>query len=176
MGSLQARMSQGDARLYNPDRDVAHNFDFVIQEVAKAVEEGRWEPLTKLARNHSVPDEELGRTCQALIKFIGVQADNPRESMACCLARCGFLDLHPTARVVVMAYLGQITLGMHWAGVREATLGGVGPALTYKKLRWEGRRFSLIMKMPRWKRRLYRLRDRLRRAWRAFTEATVYDG
>lgn len=174
--SLNARMSQSDPRLYNVNRDVAHNFDFVIQEVAKALETGRWEALTKLAEERSVTDEALGRCCEALIKFMGVQADNPKESMAACLARCGFLDLPETARVIVMAYLGQVTLGIHWAGVREATMNGTGPALTYRKLRKEGRKLTLLMKMPRWKRWLYRLKERVRRGWRAFTEKSVYDG
>jgi hypothetical protein len=175
MGSLQARMSQGDTRLFNVNRDVAHNFDFVVQEVASCVETGRWPALTQLARTHNVDDTQLGLACQALIKFIGVQTDNPKESMNACLARCGFLDLHEVARMVVMAYLGIVTLGIHHAGVREATMGGVGPALTYKRLRWWGKRFSLLMTMPRWKRRLYRLKERTRRAWRAFFDKSAYD-
>lgn len=173
--SLQARMSQGDDRLYNVNRDVAHNFEFVIMEVAKCMEEGKWPVLTKLAKENGVSDTDLGKCCEALIKFMGVQTENPEESMAACLARCGFLELPEIARVVVMAYLGNITLGIHHAGVRDATLGGVGPAATYKKLRWAGRKCALLMTMPRWKRRLYRLKERMRRAWRAFWEKSKYD-
>lgn len=169
-------MSQGDPRLYNANRDVAHNFEFVMKEVALAIEQGRVRWLRALAAENEVSDEELGRCCQALCKFVFVQADDPKESMSACLARCGFLDVSNAARVVVLAYLGQVTLGMHHAGVREATLGGVGPALTYRGLRWHGRRLTLLMTMPRWKRRLYRLQARLRRAWRAFTERSEYDG
>lgn len=169
-------MSQGDNRLYNVNRDVAHNFDFVIQEVAKCLEERRWNALTNLAAEYKVSDETLGLACAALCKFVGVQADNPKESMAQCLARCGWLDLPEQARVVVMAYLGVITLGIHHKGVREATLDGRGPADSYKKLRWHGRQLVLLMRMPRWRRWLYRLKQRVRRAWRALTERNVYDG
>lgn len=175
-GSLQARMEKNDPRLYNPNRDVAHNFDYVIQEVATAIEEGRLASLRKLAAEKGVTDVDLGRCCEALIKFMGVQTENPRESMAACLARCGFLDLPEYARVVVMAYLGTVTLGIHHHGVREATMGGVGPAASYKRLRWYGRKLVLLMTMTRFRRRLYRLRERLRRAWRALTEKNVYDG
>lgn len=175
-GSLQARMSQGDNRLYSVNRDIAHNFDFVVQEVARCVEEGRWPALTALAAAHKVADETLGKCCQALCRFVGVQADNPKESMAACLARCGFLDLPEAARVVVMAYLGTVTLGIHHRGVREATLNGAGPADTYKRLRWHGRRMVLLMRMSRTRRWLYRLRERLRRAWRALTRKSEYDG
>lgn len=174
--SLQARMTQGDDRLYNVNRDVAHNFEFVIQEVAKCVETGRWQALTNLAKDNKITDEQLGEACQAIIRFAGIQADNPKESMAACLARCGWLDMPEIARIVVMCYLGMIYLGIHHAGVRESTLGGKGPALTYKKLRWWGKKFSLLMTMPKWKRRLYRLKERTRRAWRAFFEKSAYDG
>lgn len=174
--SLNARMTASDPRLYNVNRDVAHNFDFVIQEVAKSVETGRWEPLTRLAKAHKVSDNDLGKCCAALCKFVYVQAENPKESMAACLARCGWQELPEIARVVVMAYLGIITLGIHHRGVREATMNGVGPADTYKKLRWHGKKMVLLMSMPRWRRRLYTLRERVRRAWRAFWGKTDYDG
>ena len=174
--SMQARMSQSDPRLYNPNRDVAHNFEFVIMEVSKCIEMGKWPALVNYAAEYKISDEVLGRCCEALCKFVVVQADNPKESMAACLARCGFLDLPEQARVIVMAYLGNIILGMHWAGVREATLNKEGPCLTYKKLRWHGRQLVLLMKLPRWKRRIYRLKQRVRRAWREFWEKSKYDG
>lgn len=176
MGSMQARMTQGDPRLYSPNRDVAHNFEFVIQEVAECLETGKWPALTRLAAEKGVTDVELGKCCEALCKFVIVQTDNPKESMGACLGRCGFLDLPETARIVVMAYLGNIILGMHWAGVREATLNKEGPALTYRKLRWHGARLVILMKMPRWRRYLHNLKGRCRRAWREFWQKSKYDG
>jgi hypothetical protein len=176
MGSLQARMTQGDSRLYNVNRDVAHNFDYVIMEVSKCVETGRWDALVALAKEKKISDEELGKVCQALCRFVVVQTDNPKESMASCLARCGFLGLNATARIIVMAYLGIVTLGMHHAGVREATLNKEGPALTYKQLRWHGAKLVLLMKMSKLRRRFYCLKQRIRRAWRTFWEKSEYDG
>lgn len=173
--SLQARMSEGDNRVVNPNRDVAHNFEYMMLEVARRVEEGTWDYLTLLGKREGVTDEDAGLAVAAVCKFVTVQMEHKHESMAQCLARCGFLDLKPAARCVVMAHLGTIILGTHWAGVREATLGGVGPALTYKRLRWHGRRCHLLMTMPRWKRRLYLLKTRLRRAWREFTRKSAYD-
>lgn len=168
-------MSANDPRLYNVNRDVAHNFDFVVQELAKCVEDGKWPALTRLAKASGVSDRDLGKACESLILFIGVQADNPKESMASCLSRCGFMDVPETARIVAMAYLGNITLGIHHAGVREATLNGQGPALTYQKLRGYGRECVTLMTMPKWRRRLLKLKQRIRRAWRALTEKNLYD-
>lgn len=175
-GSVQARLSPNDPRLYNVNRDVAHNFAFVVGEVARCLEEGRWPALTRLAAARGVSDEDLGRACAALARFVAVQADDPAESMAACLARCGFLELPETAQVVVMAYLGTVTLGIHHRGVREATLGGRGPADDYRALAEHGRRCAGLMRLPRWRRRWLRFVGRLRRAWRAFRDVTPYDG
>lgn len=173
--NLQARMSPHDDRLYNVSRDVAHNFGDVIQEVARRCENGTWDTLSALAKEKGLKDEDLGRCCQALCRFIATQADDPKESMPAGLARCGFLDQDPHARVVVAAYLGTVVLGLHWAGVRDATINGAGPALHYGKLRWYGMRCAKLMGMSPWQRWLYNLWSRVRRAWRVFAEKKLYE-
>lgn len=172
----QARMSESDNRYYSPNRDVAHNFNYVISEVADRIEGGKWDYLLELAKKEGVTDDQLGQVCAALIKFSAVQLDHKKESMASCLSRCGFLELSPAARAIVMAWMGTVYLGMMWSGVREATLGGVGPVQSYQKLRWQGRRMMILMTLPKWRRRLHNLRSRLRRAWRVLTKANLYDG
>lgn len=173
--SIQARMSQGDSRLYNVNRDVAHNFETAIQEVCRAIEERRYPPVHELARSAGVTDVMLGEACQAFCRFLAVQTDKPGETMPQCLERSGFFAVHPTARIIVMTYLGQVMLGYHWTGVHEATLGGVGPAASLKKLRWYGRKMGLLMRMPRWVRWWYQLRRRISKAYHAFSENTIYE-
>lgn len=173
--TLNARMSPHDPRLYNVSRDVAHNFGQVIQEVARRCEDGTWDTLQELLREKKVSDEEVGRCCQSLCRFIATQADDPKESMAGGMARCGFLDADPYARVVVAAYLGTVVLGYHWAGVREATINGKGPALHYRRLRWYGMRCAKLMVLPRWRRRLYHFWRRCRLAWRALWDSNSYE-
>jgi len=171
--TLNARMSPSDSRLYNVGRDVAWCFGHAIMEVAKRCEEGRWEALVKLAKEKGVTDEELGKACQCLCVFVETQMDQ-RESMAQGLARCGFLDLNENARVIVMAHLGTIMLGMHWAGVRETTIQGVGPTLGYQGLRRYGRRCALLMQLPPWRRRLYNFWTRAKRAWHTLFQTGLY--
>lgn len=171
--SINARMNQNDPRLYNPSRDVAHNFDQVIMEVATRIEKGTWDILKELAKEKNITDEELGKACQALCRFVAYDPDKG-ESMAVCLAKCGFLDLSSVARVIVTSYLGTVMLGMHWGGVRETTINGVGPVLTYKQLRWHGMRCAKLMTMPRWKRKLYVFWSRLNKAWRVFWQKDYY--
>lgn len=165
--SMQARMSQSDQRLYNPSRDVAHNFDYLIKEVADRCVAGTWPEMRAIAAKHGLTDDALGRTVEALTKFVMGQNDIRGESMANCLVRTGFYDQPTIAKVVVMAYLGSISLGTHWAGVHEATLNGQGPLLTYQGLRWYGRMSALLMRMPRWQRVLRGWHRRLRTSWRA---------
>jgi hypothetical protein len=167
-------MSAGDQRLYNVNRDVAHNFDAIIKAVATALEEARWDTLTGYAREKGVTDDDLGQGCACLINFVLGQLDK-KESMACALSRSGWLDLKPEVRVIIMAYMGKVVLGMNWAGVHETTLGGDGPLLGYRRLRWYGQRCIKLMKLPWWRRKLYRLGYRLRQAWRAFRGFHVYE-
>jgi hypothetical protein len=166
--SVNARMSQSDQRLYSPNRDLAHCFGDVMKEVAASCEDGKWDALVDLARANKVTDEQVGEGCAALLYFIYSQSDQ-RESMAQGLARCGFLDLDPVVRVILMAHLGKVILGMHWAGVKEATLGGVGPAQTYRDLRFAGRHCARLMEMPRWKRRARLWWYRVKQAWAALS-------
>jgi hypothetical protein len=173
--TLNARMSKDDPRLYNPSRDVAHNFDQIIMEVASRCEKHTWDVLNKLAQEKGLTDEELGKACQCLCKFVAHHPERG-ESMGSCMAACGFLECPDAARVIVAAYMGTVILGMHWAGVREATLGGQGPTLNYQRLRWHGMMCVKRMQMPRWKRSLYILSRRIKAAWRVLWQKDEYGG
>jgi hypothetical protein len=164
--SLQAKMSQGDPRYYNVNRDLAHNFDQLIMEVVSQCEKGTWPSLVKICQDNGVTDEQLGKVCQALCRFMFSSTDLPKESMGSCLTRCGFFDMPEVARIAILARLGIVTLGVHWTGVHEATIGGVGPAMGYKKMRWYGMICSKLMTLPRWRRILYMWQRRIRKAWR----------
>lgn len=165
--SLQARFSPNDDRLYSTNRDLAHCFGPVMSLVLERVRTLDWPALVKLAKDQGVTDDDLGKGCKALTDFVASSSDLPKESMAQGLARCGWFGLPDAVRVILMAHLGTVILGMHWGGVREATLGGVGPALGLRELRWLGRQSALLMKLPWWRRKLLLAWRRVRRAWAA---------
>lgn len=164
--SLQARMNQQDPRYYNVNRDVAHNFGEVMKILAERMEAGGWDTVQALATGNGLTDEELGKACQSLCNFVEGHMEY-KESMSAGLGRSGFLSVHPMARLIVMAWLGNITLGMHWAGVREATIGGSGPAMTYKDLAARGAECAKLMTMGRWQRRWFTVKHRVRRVLQA---------
>lgn len=168
-GSLQARLSQNDPRLYNANRDLAHNFQMIAKLVAGRLEDRVWPELTTLLDKHGVTDDELGAACQAYCLFVGSQADDPHETMLAGLDRSGWLRVRPEAQVAVLAVLGTVVLGIQYAGVREATLGGEGPAATLHEVIAWGERSSKLLALPRWRRRWAIWTNRLRSAWRVMS-------
>jgi hypothetical protein len=165
--SIQARMSKEDPRLYNVNRDVAHNFERVAQLVAGRLEDELWPELSDILKREGVNQEDLGEACQAFIKFVATGFEDPKADMAMALDRCGWMKVKPGAQVAVMACLGTVIIGMHHAGVREATLGGEGPAMTLKQLTDYGEQSSKLITQGRWARRWRRWTSRIRAAFSA---------
>ncbi len=166
MAGLQARMSENDPRLYNVYRDVAHNFGDVVREVAGRLEDNRWPIVGVILKEHKITEDQLGQACEAFCKFVASSVDVPKERMNDALARCGWYNVPEAAQVAYMAYLGTVISGYFFAGVREATLGGVGPAQNYQDLREAGGRTAKLMTAPRWRRKLDAFWTRFKLAWR----------
>ena len=152
-GSLQARLSETDPRLYNINRDLAHNMKDMLTRVYQRLEKRSWPELEQLLDTLGVPDTEVGKTFDCLCQYMKLQEDNMREEYMVLLDKAGWFKCHPAAQVAILAVLGTVVLGYHYAGVREATLGGVGPAASLQELADAGEKFSKLMTLPRWKRR-----------------------
>lgn len=125
--SMQARMSANDPRLYNPARDVAHNFHEVAKLVAERLEDGVWPELAQLLGREGITLDALGEACGAYCNYIGSAAYHPEWKMEEALAISGFLNCLPAAQVAVLAMYGVCYAGIQFAGVREATVADSGP-------------------------------------------------
>lgn len=156
--SLQARASEWDHRLYNVNRDVAHNFGDVVREVAARLEDGRWPILVEVCERYGVTQDDLGKACEAYCLFVASATETKKERMGACLTRSGWYAVPEVAQVALMAILGTVMSGYYWVGAREATVGGQGPCLTYQDLRDAGKDCARLMMIPRWKRRCFRIR------------------
>jgi hypothetical protein len=130
---LQYRTST-DQRAYNPNRDVAHNFKEVAMAVAKKVQNGDLAELHTFISAAGVTEDDLGAACAAFCKFVGSAADPEHRSMQTSLELSGWFDVPPLAQVAIMAALGTAFLGIQFVGVREATLGGQGPAMEMREV------------------------------------------
>jgi len=156
--SIQARMSETDPRLYNVNRDVAHNFKRVAELVAGRLEDELWPELSEIVKREGVDQNDLGLACEAFCKFIGTSIEDPGADMQTALDRCGWFKVKPAAQVALMSCLGTVILGMHFSGVREATLGGEGPAMDLKTLTDYGEQSAKLItqgRFARWRRRCW---------------------
>ena len=168
--SLQARLTENDPRLYNVNRDLAHNFGTIAKIVAARLEDKAWPELAQIMEHHDVTMDELGEACQAYCLFLGSQMEVPEgekipsADMEALLTDAGWFKVRPAAQVAFMATLGTVVTGIHFAGIREATLAGEGPAMTLQDIAARGREVADFLALPRWRRWVLRWRTRLRNA------------
>lgn len=166
--SLQARLTENDQRLYSANRDVAHNFRFVVTEVADRLQDNRW-PELHVALGGNAPSQfDMGEAAKAFITFVAAATENPKESMLEVLERSGWRAVYSGAQVAYMAMLGTVMAGIYFNGARAATLGGQGPCDDMATLIAAGREACKLIAAPRWKRPFMRLRNRVLNAVRAF--------
>ncbi len=162
---MQARMSKGDDRLYNPGRDVAHNFKEVMESVAARLEDSAcWKELREVLAREKVTDNDLGEACAAYCRYLVTSANSPKVPMAEAIELAGFFKTKPAAQVAVMAMIGTVYAGIQHVGIREATLGGVGPLQDAKSLVREAESLTRYMRYPRWFRKAYRFCVKLKTA------------
>jgi len=132
--SIQARMSSSDPRLYNPSRDVAHNFQSVMELVASRLEDQTWTELDSLLRREEVNIDDLGAACGAYCQYLATAKTDPLLAMHPSLEQSGFFKCKPAAQVAVLALIGTCYAGIQYGGIREASLGGDGPMQTVENL------------------------------------------
>jgi len=167
---LQARMSEGDRRLYNPSRDVAHNFKEVMELVAGRLEDHKWPELSEMLAREGVSMDEIGEACGCYCTYIA-SAANPDMigvSMVESLRMSGFFECKPAAQVAVLAMIGTCYAGIQFGGIREASLGGEGPLETSAEVAQHGARLHNYIGMPRWQRKLEDFKRRIAEAYRSF--------
>jgi hypothetical protein len=167
---LQARMSEGDPRLYNVYRDVAHNFGDVMREVAARLEDGKWEAVKQYLDKEGVTMEQLGEACKAACIFVQTATQQKDEKMGPALVRSGWWNVPEPANVALCAIVGTVMFGYFWAGAREATIKGAGPCDNYQDLRARGEECARIMMLPWYKKKWLRWRAWFSGVWAAITQ------
>jgi hypothetical protein len=155
--TIQARMSAEDRRLYNPSRDVAHNFKDVMDLVAARLEDKAWPDLDALLEREKVTMDDLGAACGAYCNYLASAVNEPNLPMQQSLEKHGFFNCKPAAQIAVLALIGSCYAGIQFAGVREATINGEGPLQSVGDLLKHAENF-----------RKYAGMSKLRRAWEKF--------
>lgn len=160
--SLQARMTANDPRLYNPSRDVAHNFAEIVGLVASRLEDCAWPELNGVLRRERITMDDLGEACGAFCEYLASAAKEPQLSLEDGLRKYRFLKCKPAAQVAVMAMLGACYTGVAHAGIREATVGSEGPMYTVADLLVYAAKFQAQLGQSRWRRRWERFKEKCR--------------
>lgn len=168
--TMQARMSSSDNRLYNPSRDVAHNFLEVLHLVAARLEDGTWPELDKLLWRENVSIDDLGESCACFCKYIASSKEHPNRSMHDSLMECKFFETKPAAQVAVLASIGVCYAGIMHAGIREATVASEGPLMTVSEFMKYAEEFRKYARMSKWRRKLEHLKTKFYNALNSFKE------
>jgi len=168
---LQARMSQDDARLYNPSRDVAHNFKEVLELVAARLEDQAWPELVDVLKREEVTMDDLGEACAAYCQYVASAIEHPNRPMQVSLEVAGFFKCKSAAQVAVLAMIGTCYAGIQHAGIRDATIGGEGPMASVNDLLESADRVLRYTGSSRLARRWYRFKERIKNALKAFRGA-----
>lgn len=164
--TMQARMSQGDSRLYNPSRDIAHNFKEVIELVAARLEDKKWPELASLLSREDVSLDDLGEACACYCNYIASSVDKPNLPMQACMQESGFFECKPAAQVAVMAMLGTCYSGIQHAGIRDATVNKEGPMASVSDLIEAADNLRRFMGKPVWLRKLLSIYYRFKASFR----------
>ena len=155
--------------LYNPNRDVAHHFVYVVQAATTRLENDVWPELADILRSANIEDADVAEAVACYCEYVAMGKTDPLRPMHEALEESGFLKCKPQAQIAVMATIGAIYTGIQHAGVREATIGGEGPAMHLGELLREGDRSAKLLSKPRWQRRLlacYRQMIGMLSSWR----------
>ena len=139
---LQMRTENG--MLVSPMRDIAHNFPWLVEETVKRLDEKVWGELHELIDAKGITEEQLAIVIDSMVKFVTKASDPEVKEPFALLESSGFLDVSPSARVAVMAVLGQIVLGAYFEGVRQASVldERMPPKATVEALVKTGRQVS----------------------------------
>lgn len=158
---LQARFQEHDPRLYNVNRDLAHNFKEVLELTAARLEDGTWTELDEFLKENEVSMEDLGEACAAFCTYVASAATDKKADMLTGLTNSGWFDCKVGAQAGYLAVLGTVLAGVAHRGIREATLDEDGPALKVGELVAAGDTCLKAMRISKWKRRWVSFRQRI---------------
>lgn len=164
-GMLQARFDEHDPRLYNVNRDLAHNYKRILEVVAARLEDGAWKELDDHLKDNGVTMDDLGEACGAFCRYVASGAVDKNSDMLEGLTNAGWFECKPLAQAAYLAVMGTVVAGMAHRGIREATLDEDGPALKMEDLTEAGEQCLAALRVPKWRRRWAGLAGRFKGAF-----------
>lgn len=128
---IQHRPRDGsDSRWYNPNRDLAYNWQHLSQAALDQLATTNWKPWFKeyfeFAR---VTEADIGAGAEALAKFFQFvchpDVDGPRKAFE----MAGWFELKPAVQVALWMKLGQVATMAFFSAIRDVTPDSDAPPL-----------------------------------------------
>jgi len=166
-GLLQARLSENDPRLYNINRDLAHNYKDILELVAARLEDGTWDELDAHLADNQVTMDDLGEACASFCRYVGSAATDKEATMHEGMEAAGWFECKPLAQAAYLAVMGTVVAGIAHRGIREATLDEDGPALRVGELTEAGDKCLAMLRVPKWRRKVNGYASRVTSAFSA---------
>jgi hypothetical protein len=128
---LQIRSKVGayGGNAFAPSRDIINCFAPLCSLACQSLGRLTWEPWYKdLLETTGTTEADLGEAAAALAKFINGAADPRVKTCEEAVARSGLLAVKDTAKLVLMAKLGDVCAAYFWTCARDALRARSEPA------------------------------------------------
>jgi len=111
-----------DRRRYNPSRDIAYCWPWIMRASLDRIASGTGEPwAVKLIDKYNISNEELTKVAKCLASFMAScnkpdeSPSNPKDT----IAASGFFDCSEEARLLVLAAMGETMLAAFFLAIRD---------------------------------------------------------
>lgn len=114
-----------DGRAYSLGRDLANLFPRLCQQACNLLGIGGWHPKVKdWAEQSGLTQNDLVRAEIALAKFVAISTTDQARSKEDAWVNSGLANLHPAAQIMLLFFVGSVTLDTYLRSVREGTKAG----------------------------------------------------
>lgn len=157
---LQLRQTNGDGRLFSPDRDLAYCTPHLVFRALRGLDPDNQEAwiLGYLAKEY-VTNDELVQVAKAVAEYMNKAVFDPAYTEPyAALKASGFFDVRMAAQMAVCAKIGQVFLSAFFVSIRDATNDHEKPPLNMKLFRQEADKLLADLQKhsrPPWYRRFY---------------------
>lgn len=120
-----------DGEVFSPERDIVNAVPVILHQNALRVAQFGWpnRDFQKLAEEAGVAVAELAKALPAMTKFVEMASHHSREadSYEAVFRGCGLMEMHPLARMAVLAHAGASVLQVYHHYCRLANRAGYIP-------------------------------------------------
>ena len=130
---MTMQMVMGEIK-FAPSRDIVYIYPDVIRNAVDRLEDAPFKPLHDMLKEKGVTLDDLQQAVDAYCRFLAEAHENPEKSMWDVLGDCGWHDCKPEAQIAFMFYVGTLTGGIFFKGIRDVTVLGEESMSTVQSL------------------------------------------